>query len=54
MNNWKTTLAGFIGGVMILYSQGLNFKGAVLAGALQAIGLLAKDRDVTGGTRKTQ
>ncbi len=64
MKNWKTTLAGVLGGLVITFGPA---AGARLSGdktappitaqnylpgiALATIGLLAKDHDVTGGTR---
>lgn len=53
MKNWKTTLTGIIGA--IAYACNLIFgleipSDAILAVALFAIGLFAKDSNVTGGT----
>jgi hypothetical protein len=50
MKNWKTTVAGFVAGFLQLYAGGMNLKSAAIATALAALGLLAKDRNVTGGT----
>lgn len=55
MKNWKTTIAGVIGAVVTtavtLYQTGtLDIKTIVTACALAAIGILAKDLNVTGGT----
>ena len=53
MKNWKTTLTGIIGA--IAYACNLIFgleipSDAILAVAIFAIGLFAKDSNVTGGT----
>lgn len=53
-NNWKTTAAGFFFGFLNLYISGVNAKSALASAALATIGTLAKDSDVTGGTRVAQ
>ena len=60
MKNWKTSLLGVLGGLMMLFGPRLSGDatappitggnvGAAVAIAL--LGLVAKDKDVTGGTR---
>lgn len=60
MKNWKTTLFGLIGGLMTMFGprlQGdhtappINIAAIVQAVAIAAIGLAAKDSNVTGGTK---
>lgn len=50
MRNWKTTLAGVLGAVLNLVANGTNWKAASVSVGLAAIGALAKDHNVTGGT----
>lgn len=65
MKNWKTTLAGIIGGLIIALgpSVGARLQGDTAAPPITAsnylpgiglavIGALSKDHDVTGGTRQ--
>ena len=52
MKNWKTTVAGLSFGVLNLVLSGATVKNAVLSVGLAAIGALAKDHNVTGGTVK--
>lgn len=52
MRNWKTTLLGFGVGALNLLQSGVNWKSALLSAAMAALGLAAKDHDVTGGTRE--
>ena len=62
--NWKTSLAGILGGLLVMVGpsvgarlQGDNTQPPVTSGSLATaaavvvLGLLAKDGDVTGGTR---
>lgn len=51
MNNWKTTLIGLAAAFLHLYANGMNVKSAAAATAIAALGAVAKDGDVTGGTR---
>ena len=50
MKNWRTTLAGLGAAFLNLYANGLTLKAAGLSVALAAIGAVAKDYNVTGGT----
>lgn len=57
MKNWKTTLAGCIGAALLvvlnLYQTGtVDWRTLVMAAAIAAVGVLAKDLNVTGGTIK--
>lgn len=49
--SWKTTVAGYVAGVATYVAGGMDFKHAVLGAALALLGHMAKDGDVTGGTR---
>jgi hypothetical protein len=54
MKNWKTTLCGVAGGIVvavipILQTGGVNLKDLAIGAALGALGVLAKDLNVTGG-----
>ena len=52
MKNWKTSLAGAIGGLPQII-QGIIAKDWAAVGsgvALMIVGFFAKDNDVTGGT----
>ena len=55
MKNWKTTLAGALGAALIvaleLYQKGtLDVNTILISAAIAAVGFLAKDMNVTGGT----
>jgi hypothetical protein len=50
MKNWKTTLAGLGVGFLNLYANGMSAKTAALSVGLAALGVFAKDANVTGGT----
>ena len=55
MKNWKTTVAGVIGGLAFIINSvfGLQMPTeAILATTVFVIGLFAKDSDVTGGTKQ--
>lgn len=65
IRNFKTSLAGFLGGLLITFGPALGARlqgtpdappitaGNYLNGiALTVLGLLAKDHDVTGGPRR--
>ncbi len=58
--NWKTTLFGVLGGLFMLFGprlQGdvnapaINVGNVGAAAAVAVLGALAKDHDVTGGTK---
>ena len=56
MRNWKTTLAALLTNVAYLVltamqAGGIGTRDIALAAGLQVVGTLAKDFDVTGGTR---
>ena len=57
MKNWKTTLLGLFGGALIAaatyFGQTGNvtdWKGYAMAATIGALGVAAKDSNVTGGT----
>lgn len=55
MKNWKTTLLGAIGAVLLCVIQAagtgtVDPKTLIIAAAIAGMGALAKDHDVTGGT----
>lgn len=52
MKNWKTTLAGALGGLPQIITGIINKDWAAVGSgiALLIVGLWAKDHDVTGGT----
>lgn len=52
MKNWKTTIAGLGLAFINLYAGGMTAKNAALSVGLAALGAVAKDGDVTGGTRE--
>lgn len=65
VKNWKTSLAGILGGIILTFGPAMGARlsgdktappitsGNYLPGiALAALGLLSKDKDVTGGTRQ--
>jgi hypothetical protein len=57
MKNWKTTLAGCVSaalyaGLAILQTGKLDPKDIALAAGIAALGFLAKDLNVTGGSVK--
>lgn len=64
MKNWKTTLLGILAGVALTFGSAAQARandpkaapitiGNVLPGlAVAVLGALAKDSDVTGGTRQ--
>ena len=55
--NWKTTLAGIVGGVvtytvtMIQSGNPWDWKAWAMGAVPVVIGFFAKDKDVTGGVR---
>jgi hypothetical protein len=50
MKNWKTTLFGFAASVLNMFANGTNWKQVLVSTGLAALGLFAKDNNVTGGT----
>lgn len=57
MTNWKTTIAGIAAGAGIvvlnlIQSGTTDFKTLAMAFGIAALGLLSKDKDVTGGSRQ--
>lgn len=48
--NWKTTLLGILAGALNLVVNGVNWKQALISATLAALGIAAKDANVTGGT----
>lgn len=52
MNNWKTSLFGIGAGVLNMFANGTNWKEILVSAGIAALGIFAKDHDVTGGTTK--
>jgi hypothetical protein len=50
MKNWMTSLFGILAGAAGLFANGLGWKQVLVALATAALGLVAKDSNVTGGT----
>ena len=55
MKNWKTTLAGILGAILIgivpvLQSGKISVEALAIAAVVAVGGLLQKDHNVTGGT----
>jgi hypothetical protein len=50
MKNWKTSLFGLGAGALNLFANGVNWKQVLMSAAVAAVGLFAKDNNVTGGT----
>lgn len=50
MKNWKTSLFGLAAGALNLFANGANWKQVALSVGIVAVGLAAKDHNVTGGT----
>jgi hypothetical protein len=48
--NWKTTVIGLLGSVLVKYIPDPETRTAVLAGIVAALGIVAKDGDKTGTT----
>lgn len=48
--SWKTTLAGLAVGFINLWANGISAKQAALSVGVAALGVAAKDLNVTGGT----
>ena|SRR5688572_2788495 len=53
--NWRTTLAGMIGGFVVFMIDamqgGMSLKGAAMGAAIAVLGQLSKDSSVTGGKK---
>ena len=49
--NWKTSLIGVVMGAIQLHQGGLSWQNAAFAALMAALGLAAKDSNVTGGTK---
>jgi len=49
--NWLPALFGILAGAVELYRGGMTWKAALAAAAFAALGLSAKQRNVTGGTK---
>lgn len=52
--SWKTTLLGLAAGALSMYANGMSGKSALAATAIAAIGVFAKDGDVTHSQPKTE
>jgi hypothetical protein len=50
LTNWKTTLMGFAAGGLNMLASGTNWKTVLFSIAIAAMGVFAKDHNVTGGT----
>ena len=50
--NWKTSLIGLVMAAVQMHQGGLNWKSAVMAALMAALGVAAKDSNVTGGAVK--
>lgn len=48
LNNYRTTLAGVLGALVLQYPPLAPFKEPIMAAVIALIGLLAKDGDTTG------
>jgi hypothetical protein len=48
--NWKTSLFGLGAGALNMFANGTGWKQVIFSAAFAALGLFAKDHDVTGGT----
>lgn len=49
-SNWKTTLFGLGAGALNMFANGVGWKQVLLSIGLAAMGAVAKDHNVTGGT----
>lgn len=54
MTNWKTTVAGAAAAALNMFANGANWKQILLSTAMLVFGAMAKDHDVTGGTKTQQ
>jgi hypothetical protein len=52
LKNWKTTVIGLLGGLLVKYIPDAETRTAVLAGIVAALGLVAKDGDKSGTTEQ--
>lgn len=50
MKNWRTTLIGFGLAAAQMFMGGANWKNILIAVGMAALGAVAKDAQVTGGT----
>jgi hypothetical protein len=50
MKNWMTSLFGVGAGALNMFANGVNWKQVLVSVALAALGIVAKDHNVTGGT----
>jgi len=50
MKNWMTSLFGLGAGALNLFANGAKWQQVVFSVALAALGVVAKDSRVTGGT----
>lgn len=48
--NWQTTLIGIVMGAIQLHQGGMTWGNAAIAALMAALGIVAKDHNVTGGT----
>lgn len=49
-SNWKTTLFGIGAGALNMFANGTKWQQVLLSVATAALGIFAKDSNVTGGT----
>lgn len=52
LTNWKTTLFGLGAGALNMFANGTGWKEVLLSVGLAALGIAAKDFNVSGGTVK--
>ena len=48
LRNWKTTVVGLLGGVLVQYVKDEQARQAIMAAVVAGLGLLAKDGDKSG------
>ena len=52
MKSWRTSLLGLGAGALNLFANGTHWKEVLLSFGIAALGLAAKDSNVSGGTIK--
>ena len=52
LTNWKTSLIGVVMAAVQFHQGGMTWHNALVAALFAALGLVAKDSNVTGGTVK--
>jgi hypothetical protein len=51
LRNWQTSLIGCVMAAVQLHQGGMSWQNAAIAALMAALGLAAKDSNVTGGTK---